>query len=540
MPVGHIIALVLTALLASIPVALPATFTLAAALGAQTLTKRGVLLTRLSAIHEAATVDVLCADKTGTLTRNELIVAAVHSLKEGITKDEVLALGALASSESGDDPVDSAIRAAVRGRTSLMSGAKVQRFIPFDPATKISEAEVVDQTARKQRVMKGAPAAVQRRTTRPHLATMELRALAREGLRVLAVAAGPEEAMVLVGLIGLTDPPRSDSKELIGELRSMGVRTIMVTGDAAETASAIARKVGLEGATCPPGKIPDDVGPEDFAVYAGVFPEDKFRLVKTFQRGGHTVAMCGDGANGAPALRQAQMGIAVSSATDIAKSAASIVLTEPGLGGIVSAIEEGRSAFQRILTYALNTLIKKFELVPFLGIGLLLTQHAVLTPMLMALLLVTGDFLTMSLTTDKAKPSRTPDAWRVPNITAAAAILGLFNLVFSVAVLAVGKYQWGLHIGELRTLAFVALVFGSQAAIYAIRERRRMWSSCPNTWLVLSTILDLGIASLLAATGILIPALSFSIIVLVLLGSIAFSLALDLVKAVVFAQLQIS
>lgn len=421
-----------------------------------------------------------------------------------------------------------------------MSGAKVQRFIPFDPATKISEAEVVDQTARKQRVMKGAPAAVQRRTTRPHLATMELRALAREGLRVLAVAAGPEEAMVLVGLIGLTDPPRSDSKELIGELRSMGVRTIMVTGDAAETASAIARKVGLEGATCPPGKIPDDVGPEDFAVYAGVFPEDKFRLVKTFQRGGHTVAMCGDGANDAPALRQAQMGIAVSSATDIAKSAASIVLTEPGLGGIVSAIEEGRSAFQRILTYALNTLIKKFELVPFLGIGLLLTQHAVLTPMLMALLLVTGDFLTMSLTTDKATPSRTPDAWRVRNITAAAAILGLFNLVFSVAVLAVGKYQWGLHIGELRTLAFVALVFGSQAAIYAIRERRRMWSSCPSTWLVLSTILDLGIASLLAATGILIPALSFSIIVLVLLGAIAFSLALDLVKAAVFAQLQIS
>lgn len=146
----------------------------------------------------------------------------------------------------------------------------------------------------------------------------------------------------------------------------------------------------------------------------------------------------------------------------------------------------------------------------------------------------------MSLTTDKATPSRTPDAWRVRNITAAAAILGLFNLVFSVAVLAVGKYQWGLHIGELRTLAFVALVFGSQAAIYAIRERRRMWSSCPSTWLVLSTILDLGIASLLAATGILIPALSFSIIVLVLLGAIAFSLALDLVKAAVFAQLQIS
>jgi len=356
----------------------------------------------------------------------------------------------------------------------------------------------------------------------------------------LAVAAGPPEAMVLVGLVGLTDPPRPESKELVGELRSMGVRTIMVTGDAAETASAIARKVGLEGATCPPGKIPDDVGPGDFAVYAGVFPEDKFRLVKAFQRGGHTVAMCGDGANDAPALRQAQMGIAVSTATDIAKSAASIVLTEPGLGGIVRAIEEGRSAFQRILTYTLNALIKKFELVPFLGMGLLLTQHAILTPMLMALLLVTGDFLTMSLTTDKATASQTPDAWRVRNITAAAAILGLFNLVFLVAVLVIGKFHWGLEIGELRTLVFVALVFGSQATIYVIRERRRMWSSCPSKWLVLSTILDLGIALFIATTGILMPALSFSIIVLVLLGAIAFSLPLDLVKAAVFAQLQIS
>ena len=141
-----------------------------------------------------------------------------------------------------------------------MSGARVQRFIPFDPATKISEAEVVDQTARNQRVVKGAPAAVERLTTRPQLAAMESRALAGEGFRVLAVAAGPAEAMVLVGLVGLTDPPRSDSKELIGKLRSMGVRTVMVTGHAAETASAIAFKVGLEGATCPPGKIPDDVG----------------------------------------------------------------------------------------------------------------------------------------------------------------------------------------------------------------------------------------------------------------------------------------
>ena len=531
MPVSHIIPLVLTALLASIPVALPATFTLAAALGAQTLTKRGVLLARLSAIHEAATVDVLCADKTGTLTRNELVVAAVKPLKEGVREDDVLALAAFASSESGQDPVDAAIRASARGKTSSMSGANVVRFTPFDPATKISEAVIVDGPGREQRVVKGAPAALEPLTNRS--GSTELDALARQGFRVLAVAAGPTTAMTLVGLVGLSDPPRSDSKELIGELRSMGVRTVMVTGDAAATAGTIALKIGLHGPTCPPGQIPDRVAPEDFAVYADVFPEDKFRLVKAFQQGAHTVAMCGDGANDAPALRQAQMGIAVSTATDIAKSAASIVLTEPGLGGIVSAIKEGRSAFQRILTYTLNALIKKFELVLFLGIGLVMTHHAILTPMLMALLLVTGDFITMSLTTDKATPSRMPDVWRVRNITAAAAIFGLFKLIFSVAVLAAGKYQWGLNAGELRTLAFVALVFGGQATVYVIRERKRMWNSRPSVWLALSSLFDLGIASFLAITGMLMSPLSLSIVFLVLLGAIAFSLALDLVKVAV-------
>ena len=243
-----------------------------------------------------------------------------------------------------------------------------------------------------------------------------------------------------MGLIALSDPPRPDSKALLAELRSMGVHTVMVTGDAAPTAATVAAAIGLEGPVCPPGAIPDRVRPEDFSVYAGVFPEDKFRLVKAFQRNGHTVGMCGDGANDAPALRQAQMGIAVSTATDVAKSAASMVLTEPGLEGIVTAIKEGRSAFQRILTYTLNALVKKFQLVLFLGAGLVMTGHAILTPMLMALLLITGDFLTMSLTTDRATPSPAPDRWRIRPITAAAAILGLFGLTFAVGVVAAGKY----------------------------------------------------------------------------------------------------
>jgi len=539
MPIDSVIPLVLTALLASIPVALPATFTLAAALGAQALSRKGVLLTRLSAIHEAATVDVLCADKTGTLTRAELAVTAVQPLREGVSESDVLVLAALASSESGQDPVDAAIRASARSKAPVLD-AKVLRFIPFDPAAKLAEAEIIDHQGRECRVVKGAPSTVAAMAAELPQASIELDALSGQGYRVLAVAAGPPSEMTLAGLIGLSDPPRSDSKALLGKLRSMGVRTVMITGDTAATAAAVARKIGLHGATCPPGGIPERVTPDLFGVYAGVFPEDKFRLVRAFQRGGHTVAMCGDGANDAPALRQAQMGIAVSTATDVAKSAASMVLTEPGLGGIVTAIKEGRSAFQRILSYTLNTLVKKVELVLFLWVGLIMTHHAVLTPMLMALLLVTGDFLSMSLTTDRATPSPKPDKWRSRNIASAAVILGLFKLVFSVAMLAAGAFWLRLGTGELQTFAFIILVFGGQAVVYVVRERRHLWHSRPGGWLVLSSILDTGIATTLAITGILVAPLPASVIVLVLMASIALALLLDLVKTTFFARLQIT
>ena len=508
MPIDHIIPLVVTALLASVPVALPATFTLAAALSAQALTKKGVLLTRLSAIHEAATVDVLCADKTGTLTRNELMVTAAKPARQGPTADDLLAWASVASSDSGQDPVDSAIRASALRQQSAILNLKVLRFTPFDPATKTSEVLITDEAGHERRIVKGAPLAIASLAPFGSGDAAELDALTGQGYRVLAVAGGPPQQLTFMGLIALSDPPRPDSKSLLAELRSMGVHTVMVTGDAAPTAANVAAAVGLEGQVCPPGAIPDSVKPEDFSVYAGVFPEDKFRLVKAFQRQGHTVGMCGDGANDAPALRQAQMGIAVSTATDVAKSAASLVLIEPGLGGIVTAIKEGRSAFQRILTYTLNALVKKFELVLFLAAGLIMTGHAILTPMLMALLLITGDFLTMSLTTDRATPAPMPDSWRIRPITAAAAILGLSGLLFAVAVVAVGKYVLAFEIATLRTLAFITLVFIGQATVYVVRERRHMWHSRPGGWLVLSTMLDLAIAVYLAITGTLLAPLS--------------------------------
>ena len=538
MPAGEIVPLVLTAVLASIPVALPATFTLAAAVGAQSLAHLGVLPTRLSAVDEAASIDVLCSDKTGTLTRNELKVTAIRPMP-GFDEAHVLGLATLASSDGGQDPVDGAIRLA-SAQNALADLPKVSKFLPFDPSTKRSEATAVDSNGAAVRIVKGAFAAVVGLAASVPDAGAAESDLEARGFRVLAVAAGPPAAMKLVGIIALSDPPRTDSADLITELRALGVQTVMVTGDAPATATIVARAVGLDGAVCPPGPIPASVRADEFAVFAGVLPEGKYNLVKAFQKGGHTVGMCGDGANDAPALRQAQMGIAVSTATDVAKSAAGIVLTEPGLSGIVASVKEGRVTFQRIFTYALNSVIKKIVQVLFLAAGLILTGQAILTPMLMVILMITGDFLAMSLTTDNVRPSPAPNAWRIGPLTIAGVLMGIGELIFCTAVLAVGKFRLELGIEALRTLSLVTLVFGSEATLYAIRERRRMWSSRPSFWVIASSVCDLLIIVTLAVRGIAMTALPLAVIGLTLAAAAAFGFLLDLVKAPVFARLKIT
>jgi len=537
MPLAEIIPLVLTAILASIPVALPATFTVAAALGARALARLGVLPTRLSAVDEAATIDVLCADKTGTLTRNELTVTAVRPAP-GFDEAGLLGLAAIASAEGGQDPVDAAIRSAASSKGAKL--LKLIKFIPFDPANKTSEATAADPSGGgATRVVKGAYAAVI--GLAPPLPELSAAAteLEADGFRLLAVAAGTAAAMRLAGLIALSDPPRADSAALVAEMRTLGVRTVMVTGDAPATAAIVARAVGLDGAVCPPGPIGDAVTPEQFAVFAGVLPEDKYKLVKAFQKGGHNVAMCGDGANDAPALRQAQMGIAVSTATDVAKSAAGIVLTKPGLGGIVASLKEGRMTFQRILTYTLSSVTKKIVQVLFLAVGLVMTGHAILTPMLMVIIMLTGDFLGMSLTTDNVSPSPLPDAWRIGRLTVAGVFMGVCELAFCTAVLAVGKFRLGLGIEALQTMAFLAVVFGNEASLYAIRARQRLWSA-PSRWLVLSSVADVLIASTLAVCGIVMTALPDVLVVGTLAAAVALAFVADVAKFPVFSRLRIA
>jgi len=539
MPVGELIPLILTAVLASIPVALPATFTLASALGARVLARQGVLPTRLSAVDEAASIEVLCTDKTGTLTRNQLSVTSVHPLP-GFDEPHVLTMAALASSDGGQDPVDAAIRSAAVKQVSA-NPPKLTHYQPFDPATKMSEATAEDANLGTLRIVKGAFSVVIPIAAPSPTAAAAASELEGKGFRVLAVAAGPPAAMQLMGLIALSDPAREDSAELVTQLKTLGVRMVMVTGDAPATAAIVAHAVGLDGAVCPPGPIPNDVRPDSFSVFAGVLPEDKFKLVKAYQTAGHVVGMCGDGANDAPALRQAQMGIAVSTATDVAKSAAGIVLTSPGLIGVVAAVKEGRITFQRILTYTVNSVTNKIAKIFFLGFGLIMTGHAILTPMLMIISMLGGDLPGMSLTTDNVRPSTLPNRWRIGQLTVAGVFMGLAELVFCGGVLAIGHYRMRLGLASLQTLAFVTLVCGNQAMTYAIRARGRIWSSPhPSRWLALSSVADLGSALTLAGCGWLMAPLPVWLLGSVLAGAIVYILILDRVKVSVFARLEIA
>jgi H+-transporting ATPase len=538
MPAADIVGLILVAVLSSIPVALPSMFTLAAAVGARALARKGVLPTSLSAVDEAAGIDILCSDKTGTLTRNELTVMAVRSLPP-FDDRQMLALAALASSDGGRDPVDVAIRAAAAHHPLSAAPALVD-FLPFDPAVKRSEATVRQGDGTLAHVVKGAFTVVQNLAPSSPAASTIVDEFQAKGYRVLAVASGPPGKLILAGLIALSDPPREDSAALIAELAALGVRTIMVTGDAPPTAQVVADAIGVTGAMWTTTPVREDIRAADYAIFAGVLPEDKYRLVKALQASGHIVGMCGDGANDAPALRQAQMGIAVFTATDVAKSAAGLVLTEPGLGGIVAAIREGRTTFQRILTYTLRSIVHKVVQVLFLAAGLVMTGHAILTPMLMVLMMVTGDFLAMSSSTDNVRPSQRPSLWKIGPLTVAAVVMGAVDLLFCVSSLATGKFVLGLDSEALRTLTVLTLVFSGQAVLYVVRERRHFWNSRPGRLLMASSVVDLTVVSLLAINGILMTPLPIALLAGLLAAVIVLAFVLDAVKVILFRRLEIA
>ena len=390
----------------------------------------------------------------------------------------------------------------------------------------------------KLRVVKGAPDTLFSLVRDRKSIAEDVERLAGRGARVLAVAAGTEDSLELIGLLGLEDPIREDSGALVKDLKSLGVRVIMVTGDGPATARAVSQQVGIGDRIGSAQNLRNGAATaaEQYDVFAGVFPEDKFRLVQALQGDGRVVGMTGDGVNDAPALKQAEAGIAVSTATDVAKAAASIVLTESGLMGVLRAVETGRRIYQRMLTYTLNKIIKTIEIGVFLSVGVILTGTFVITPLLVVLLLFTNDFVTMSIATDRVSFSPRPDRWDIRTLMFTAGTLASLILILSFTVFFVGRDILHLPLRQLQTLVFVMLVFTGQGNVYLVRERNRLWHSLPSRWLILSSAADVLVVSLMATSGILMASISWPLVASLLAIVLVFLLAIDGLKVHIFSH----
>ncbi len=520
----ELVPFILILVVATVPVALPATFTLTTSLGALELARQGVLVTRLSAIEEAAAMDLLCTDKTGTITQNRLRVADV--IGYGVSREDVLALASAASDRATQDPLDVAILDA------LGDVAPLERltFTPFDPSTKRSEA-TIRQDGNVRRVAKGTPSVLAALGNAPATIGTDVERLAGDGARILAVARGDDASLSVIGLVAMGDPLRPDSARLIAHLGELGVRIIMVTGDTEATALAVAREVGVGPRVVTPDELRAQAdGPLDFDVVAGVLPEDKLRLIERAQRAGHVVGMTGDGVNDAPALKRAEMGVAVASATDVAKEAASVVLTNEGLIDVVTAIETGRRVYQRMLTYTLNKIVKTFQVALFLALGLLLTGQFVTTPRLVLLLLFANDFVTMSISTDRVGFSAQPDRWRVAQLARAGLGVALAWLAVSFATYYVARDVAGYSLAITQTLVFVMLVATGQATVYLVRDAHHLWRARPSRVLLAATVTDLVVVGVLANRGWLMAPAGAGAIGAVLGSVLVVTFLLDLVK----------
>ncbi len=506
------LAFCLLLLVASVPVALPAMYTLSTALGSLELGKAGVLVTHLTAIEEAAGMTVLCVDKTGTITKNTLEVTELHPY-EPYSQDDLLVLAFFACEEATQDPIDLAIIKAAQNLHSSFTSAKKESFIPFDPARKCTEAVIIHAN-KTIHVLMGLPSELLKKAGSHEKILMDVEKMGETGARVLAVAVNMDGALKPVGLIACLDLPREDAKKSIEKLQALGIKVIMITGDSAPTARAIAAQVGLGTQVIHREELeqkqPDEIAQAD--IIAGVFPEDKFKIIQQLQKKGHICGMTGDGVNDAPALKKAEVGIAMSNATDVAKASASLILTRPGLEDVIEAIKTSRRIYQRMLTYTLNKIIKTLEISVLLGLGLILFNNFIISQLLIVLLLIANDFMTMSIATDNVSYSQKPERWNIRKLTGIGGLFAFFTLALSFMILFTGERILHLFMEQIRTLIFLTLVLTGQATIYLVRERDHFWHSRPSSWMISSSLLDISLVVLLASFGILMAPLKISTI----------------------------
>jgi len=533
-------ALVLT--VAAIPAALPAVLSVTMAIGAIALSKKEAIVSSLVAIEEMAGMDILCSDKTGTITENSLTVAEIIPYSN-YSEEDVLTIAILASDKDTKDPIDTAIKTKGDENSSVKTLLKqnvVEKFVPFDPVSKRTMATVIIGEKYYQ-VAKGAPqvivALLKSAGNLEDSISKKIDELALHGYRALAVAKTDDSGnWVFAGIIGLYDPPRKDSASTIETAKSMGVEVKMITGDHESIAKQIAGEIGLNTRSSIPARITGisdhdaETVIEQSDIFSEVFPEHKFKIVRLLQQAGHIVGMTGDGVNDAPALKKADVGIAVSGATDAAKSSADIVLTKPGLSVIIDAIEESRKIFQRMCNYSIYRIAETIDILFFITLSILIFQFYPVTALMIVLLAILNDFPIMTIAYDNVIYSNKPERWNLKTIIGIASVLGIFSVLQTFGLLYVGLNVFGLSHEVLQSFIYLGLSVGGHLCVFMSRTKGYFWSIKPAAPLFAAIILTQLFATLITVYGILLPAMGWRMAIFVWIYSLIFLLIIDIIK----------
>ncbi len=535
-------ALILT--VAAIPVAMPTVLSVTMAVGAKLLAKKQAIVSRLASIEEMAGMDVLCSDKTGTLTQNKLTLGEPYTV-EGVDAAQVIFAAALASRAEDQDPIDLAVLSGMKDGQQA-GGYTVTHFQPFDPVSKRTEASVKSPDGEAFKVSKGAPqvilALVPNATDIQPQVEKVVETFAARGFRSLGVARSDAEGpWQFLGVLPLYDPPREDSKATLETAKQMGMRVKMVTGDQVAIAKEIARQLDLgtdildaalftevqhhEG-----GRHDDAI--EDSDGFAQVFPEHKYHIVDVLQKRGHIVGMTGDGVNDAPALKKADAGIAVSGATDAARSAADIVLLTPGLSVIIDAVKESRKIFQRMTSYSIYRIAETVRVLLFMTLSILVFNFYPVTAVMIVLLALLNDGAILSIAYDQVHYSDQPEAWDMRRVLGVATILGITGVIASFGMFYIGERVLQLDRATIQSLMYLKLSVAGHLTIFLTRTKGHFWSIRPAPILVGAVLGTQAVATLIATFGLFMAPVGWKLALFVWGYALAWFLVNDWVKLV--------
>jgi H+-transporting ATPase len=485
-PMLEIVRFSMVLAIASIPVALPAVLSVTMAVGALHLAKHRAVVSRLVSIEELAGVDMLCCDKTGTLTKNEMTLGEIVCFGD-MSEQDALVYAALASRREDNDPLEKPIFNAItkRGLNAQVGHYGIDSFTPFNPVSKYTQARVHLESGESIELIKGAPQAVLAMCNEPDAAARQIEQsvdeAAEEGFRTLGVATRQEseQGYQFVALVPMFDPPRDDSKSTITEIKKLGVDLKMITGDNLAIAKQIAGMVGLRDDIDRAQDFVDGMGGADgdellerSAGVAEVFPEHKFDIVSRLQRRGHIVGMTGDGVNDAPALRKADAGIAVSGATDAARAAADLVLLAPGLAVIAEAIREARQIFGRMMSYSIFRLAETMRVIFFMTLAIVVFNFYPVTPIMIIILALLNDIPIMAIAYDNARVEPKPVRWNMREVITVGGVLGVVGVISSFLLFFVLQ-EMGFEHAIIQSIIFLKLDVAGHSTIYVCRTREK-------------------------------------------------------------------